>query len=598
MEDNLSFYLNVVSAYSPVVIPHTNQFTFISKKTGIPQAYLWTGADDDVQLLGQFKERVMSVYHSSSGKQTIVGMDDKGNEKQQFYLMKEDGSFEALVFSPNHFHIFGGWKSDGYKIMYASNRRNIGYFDIYVLDLSTRKEELVFQFDGKCTPVCWLKGEENKIVISIQETNIFKSLMIVDLETKRMTKIGFNESQARYQALVFSSDGTTGYVLSDVNGDKLALYRFQVSDPSELERLYMDPQWDLEEISLSPTNESLIINVNAGGESVLKNYDLLTDKVTVLENIPDGVIDSISWLDNHRLLFAVKSPILPGDSWSYDFLEQQAKRLTYFGQCKEIEHLLTEPEVCKLNSFDGLEVPYFYFSRGQKPKATVVYVHGGPESQIRADFNPVIQYLVSKNFAVVAPNVRGSSGYGRNYIQLDDGRKRMDAVADLASLVEDLVQTKSIDSSRIGIMGRSYGGFMVLAALTHYPEIWAAGVDIVGISHFKTFLENTGPWRRKIREYEYGTLGEDDDFFEEIAPLNHLDKIQAPLLVFHGKNDTRVPVSEAEQLTKQMLEMGKDVELVVFENEGHQTEKIENHISMNSRIVEFFEETMIAGVGL
>ncbi|VDH01129.1 Prolyl endopeptidase precursor [Lysinibacillus sphaericus] len=592
MEDNLSFYLNVVSGYSPAVIPGMNQFTFISKKTGIPQAYLWSGADNDVQLLGQFKERVMSVYHSPSGKQTIVGMDDKGNEKQQFYLMKEDGSYEALVLSPEHFHNFGGWKSDDSKIMYVSNRRNIGYFDVYVLNLSTREEELVFQFDGKCTPVCWLKGDENKIVISIQETNIFQSLIIVDLETKMMTKIGSSESQARYQSLVFSGDGNTGYVLSDVNGDKLALYRFQVSNPGELERLSMDPEWDIEGISLSSTDEILIINVNAGGTSVLKRYDLLTDEVTVLENVPEGVINSISWLDDQRLLFAVKSPLMPGDIWSYELHEKEAERLTYFGKCEEIEHQLSEPEVCTFNSFDGLEVPYFYYAKERNPKATVIYIHGGPESQIRADFNPVIQYLVSKGFAVVAPNVRGSSGYGRNYIQLDDGRKRMDAVADLASLVEDLAQKKSIDQNRIGIMGRSYGGFMVLAALTHYPEIWAAGVDIVGISHLKTFLENTGPWRRKIREYEYGTLGEDDDFFEDISPLNHLDKIQAPLLVFHGKNDTRVPVSEAEQLTKQMLEMGKEVELVVFEDEGHQTEKIGNHISMNSRIVEFFEETM------
>ncbi|MGN7407908.1 alpha/beta fold hydrolase [Sporosarcina sp. SAFN-010] len=598
MEDKLSVYLNVVSGYSPAVIPDTDKFTFISKKTGAPQAYLWTGADDDVQLLGQFEDRVMSVYHSPSGKQMIVGMDNRGNEKQQFYLMKEDGGYEALVLSPEHFHNFGGWKSDERKIMYASNRRNIGYFDIYVLDLSTRKEELVLRFNGKCTPVCWLKDDENKIVISIQETNIFKSLMIVDLETKMMTKIGSSESQARYQSLVISADGNTGYVLSDMNGDKLALYRFQVSNPSELEQLSMDLEWDLEEISLSLTDDKLIVNVNSGGTSILKGIDLLTNEVIVLENIPEGVIDSISWMDDQRLLFAVKSPLMPGDIWSYDLHEKKGERLTYFGKCEEIEHLLTQPEVCKFSSFDGLKVPYFYYAREQKPKATVIYVHGGPESQIRADFNPVIQYLVSKGFAVVAPNVRGSSGYGRNYIQLDDARKRMDAVADLASLVENLVQTKSIERDRIGIMGRSYGGFMVLAALTHYPEIWAAGVDIVGISHFKTFLENTGPWRRKIREYEYGRLGVDDDYFEEIAPLNHLDKIQAPLLVFHGKNDTRVPVSEAEQLTKQMLEMGKDVELVVFEDEGHQTEKIGNHISMNSRIVEFFEETLKAGVGL
>lgn len=139
-------------------------------------------------------------------------------------------------------------------------------------------------------------------------------------------------------------------------------------------------------------------------------------------------------------------------------------------------------------------------------------------------------------------------------------------------------------------MGRSYGGFMVLAALTHYADIWAAGVDIVGISHFKSFLENTGAWRRKLREYEYGSLKDDVDFFEEIAPLNHSDKIKVPLLIFHGRNDTRVPVSEAEQLTADLKEQGKQVDLIIFEDEGHQTEKIENHIKMNTEIVQFMQK--------
>lgn len=130
---------------------------------------------------------------------------------------------------------------------------------------------------------------------------------------------------------------------------------------------------------------------------------------------------------------------------------------------------------------------------------------------------------------------------------------------------------------------------IIRTRLTHYPNLWAAGVNIVGISHFKSFLENTGPWRRKLRECEYGCLVGIDDFFEEIAPLNHLEKIQAPLLVFHGRNDTRVPVSEAEQLTREMKEMNKDVELFIFEDEVHQTDKLENHIILNTRVVDFFQ---------
>ncbi|PIC95472.1 S9 family peptidase [Sporosarcina sp. P26b] len=592
MEDHLSLYLNVINAYNPVVYPGNNKFTFISKKSGIPQAYIWDENKSDVELLGDFEDRIMSVYHSPSAKQTIVGMDYEGNEKQQFYKIDTEGNAEAIVLSPKHFNNFGGWSDDEKSIAYSSNRRSSGFFDVFVLDLSTRKEELVYEFDGNCTPVRWLDKEYPRIVVSIQETNIFSTYKILDLKTQELLNIGPSQNKARYQSLVFSKDQKAGYVLSDFEKDKLAVYRFDTESAGELELLASEPEWDITEISLSPCQKFIVLNINAGGTSILKRYDIQTQEVKTLPGIPSGVIDSLSWTEGQELLFALKNPLMPGDIWKYNLDDKTSTRLTHFGVCEEIEQLLVEPEVCQFSSFDGLQVPYFYYSNEQRPKATVIYVHGGPESQIKAEFNPVIQYLVSKGFAVVAPNVRGSLGYGRKYIQLDDGRKRMDAVADLASLVDDLVKTKSIDPDKIGIMGRSYGGFMVLAALTHYPELWAAGVDIVGISHFKTFLENTGPWRRKLREYEYGTLGADDDFFEEIAPLNHLERIEAPLLVFHGKNDTRVPVSEAEQLTATMRELKKDVELVVFEDEGHQTDKLSNHITMNTLIVEFFNKTL------
>ena len=592
MEDKLSLYLNVINAYNPVVYPDKRKLTFISKKSGIPQAYVWDESKDEIELLGEFDDRIMSVYHSPSGQQTIVGMDYEGNEKQQFYQVDQKGNIKAIVLSPEHFNNFGGWSDDEEKIAYSSNRRNKGFFDIFVMDISTGKEQVAYEFDGNCTPVCWLDKNRSRIVISVQETNIFSTYKILDLKTQETQNIGPSQDKARYQSLVFSKDQQTGYILSDFERDKLALYSFSTQNAGELKLLASDAEWDIEEIKLSPCQNFLILNINTGGTSVLKSYNLYTKELLTLSGVPSGVIDSISWTTNQELFFALKSPLMPGDIWMYDIKTNTSARLTHFGLCEEIEPLLVEPEVCQFNSFDGLQVPYFYYSSEKKPKATVIYVHGGPESQIKAEFNPVIQYLVSKGFAVAAPNVRGSLGYGRKYIQLDDGRKRMDAVADLATLVDDLVETKSIDPNKIGVMGRSYGGFMVLAALTHYPNLWAAGVNIVGISHFKTFLENTGPWRRKLREYEYGILGVDDDFFEEIAPLNHLDRISAPLLVFHGRNDTRVPVSEAEQLTANMRKLEKDVKLIVFEDEGHQTDSVSNHITMNTLIADFFNKTL------
>src|SRR5699024_9911206 len=350
---------------------------------------------------------------------------------------------------------------------------------------------------------------------------------------------------------------------------------------------------DIEEIKLSPTGEILAYTINEGGISKLGYYFLESQEHKTIASLPNGVYQSLAWMTESELVVGVKSATLPGDIWKVDIVHDTAERLTSMGEDKEINHLLVEPELCYFTSFDGLKVPYFLYGKKHDQQPAVVYVHGGPEHQIRMEFNPVIQFLVSQGFVVATPNVRGSMGYGRKYVKLDDVRKRMDAVADLKWLTKDLIKNHAVDGEKIGIMGRSYGGFMVLAALTHYPEFWAAGVDIVGISHFKAFLENTGPWRRRLREFEYGSLAEDIDFFEKIAPLNHTDQITAPLLVFHGRNDTRVPVTEAEQLTAELKEQGKHVELHIFEDEGHQTEKLENHITMNTKIVEFMEKFLV-----
>jgi dipeptidyl aminopeptidase/acylaminoacyl peptidase len=220
----------------------------------------------------------------------------------------------------------------------------------------------------------------------------------------------------------------------------------------------------------------------------------------------------------------------------------------------------------------------------------VVDVHGGPESQRRPGFNAVTQILCSRGYAVLEPNVRGSAGYGRRYASLDDVERRMDSVADLESAAEWLADHDLVDPDRIAVMGGSYGGFMTLAALTTYPERWAAGVDIVGIASFVTFLENTGDWRRELREAEYGSLDEDRALLEALSPLSRIDRIAAPLFVLHGANDPRVPVSEARQVADAAREQDVPVRELIFDDEGHGFSKLENRIEAYTAVVEFLDE--------
>lgn len=586
-------YLNVKSAVQSQAIPQKNKFTFITKMEELPQAWTFDQNNKPVQF-GKFEDRVMSVNHSPQGDMTIIGMDYEGNEKQQLYVVRgEELQPEALVVEPEHFHHFGGWSPDGSSIAFSSNRRHPGYFDVFVVDVATKEKKKVFENDGNCIPLKWLPDGEH-IVINLPVTNIDRALYILNIHSGKRTRLGVENKRARYQSIELSKKNNGGYILTDLGEETLYLSHFSLNEPHHFEKLVNHSNWDIEEISLSPEETTIAYTLNEGGVSRLFTYDVQGNKEKVVEGLPNGVINSLSWLNNTECIFTLKTPTLPGDIWRLTLANRHVERLTHFGKSDEVGDLWVEPTIRTFTSFDGLEVPYFYYEKENgKDKPAVVWVHGGPESQIRAEYSPVIQYLVEEGFAVAAPNVRGSRGYGRTYIQLDDVRKRMDSVKDLAWLYKDLVSSHGVNEDRVGIMGRSYGGFMVLASLTHYPDLWSAGVNIVGISHFKTFLENTGPWRRRLREFEYGSLEHDVDFFEEIAPLNHSQKIKAPLLVFHGKNDTRVPVSEAEQLVSDMKERGQDVELTVFPDEGHQTVRLKNHITMNSEIVEFMKKHLL-----
>ena len=276
-----------------------------------------------------------------------------------------------------------------------------------------------------------------------------------------------------------------------------------------------------------------------------------------------------------------------------DFETGDCERWTRASTAGVPESSFRAPELVHYETFDDREIPAYVTLPDEVPEGgapVIVDIHGGPESQRRPSFSGLTQYLLSRGYAVFEPNVRGSSGYGKAYTHLDDVRKRMDSVKDVRAAVDWLAGREDVDSERLVAYGGSYGGFMVLAALTEYPDLWAAGVDVVGIANFVTFLENTGSWRREHREAEYGSLEDDREFLESISPLNHADEIAAPLFVLHGANDPRVPVGEAEQIVEEVADHGVPVEKLIFEDEGHGISKLENKIEAYTAVVDFLDE--------
>jgi dipeptidyl aminopeptidase/acylaminoacyl peptidase len=280
------------------------------------------------------------------------------------------------------------------------------------------------------------------------------------------------------------------------------------------------------------------------------------------------------------------SPRYPSDVYAADAAGGGERRLTALNDSLLATVYVSDYHEIRYPSFDGRDVPALLYEPDAANAPVVVNVHGGPESQSRPLFAPVTQYLLNRGYAVFAPNVRGSTGYGKEYTRLDDVYLRMDSVKDLAHAARWL---RGRGHERIAVMGGSYGGFMVLAAFTEYPELWSAGVDIVGIANLVTFLENTGSYRRALREPEYGSLERDRGFLESISPIHKAGDITAPLMVVHGKNDPRVPVGEAEQIVDRVKSNGGRVEYLLYEDEGHGLAKLKNRLDAYPKIVSFLD---------
>jgi len=304
-----------------------------------------------------------------------------------------------------------------------------------------------------------------------------------------------------------------------------------------------------------------------------------------------GVIGSYHFRSDMSIVFTYQFPKRASQVYSYDLKEETTRQLTWSSAQGLNPHEFIQPRLIHFESFDGLNVPAFLFlpkgyKRGKKIPM-VLHFHGGPEGQFRPMFYKHFQYLLELGIGVCAPNIRGSSGYGSSYMALDDYKLRMDSVKDGAELAHYLVNQGMTDYDKLGVVGGSYGGFMVLALITNYPEIFSAAVDVVGISNLVTFLQNTKPYRRALREKEYGPLS-DEEFLKSISPINKIDNVKTPLLVVHGETDPRVPLEEAQQVVDRLQELGREVEALYFPDEGHGVRKLANQIVYYERMIQFF----------
>lgn len=598
LDFDYSRFVNVRRAYGPSYSSSGDRVAFVADLLGVPQVFAVGPGGGWPEQLTFTQERIGAVHFSPVADEMIVQTDVGGDERIQLHLLSAHGEvMRPLTAEPSAMHIFGGWSPDGRRIAYAANRRSSSRFDVYVQDVAGGDVRVVYESAGQCEVAAW-SPDGGHMIVSLVESSSDNTLLEVPTAGGAVRELTPHHGCARFERPAYAGDAI--YLLSDRDSDFLVLSRL---DRRTLElTTVLDVGWDVEDLSVSPDGAQLAYHVNVDGYSEVYVRDIKRRQTRQLR-LPAGVVsrgfvgnwsDHLAWSPSGRhLAFSFTTARETQNVWLADVQSGRANRLTAATQAGIPAEQLVDARLVRYPTFDGRQIPAFlYTPRGASPdgsRAAIVLIHGGPASQILPGFDPTIQYFVHRGYVVLTPNVRGSTGYGKAYMALDDVELRMDSVADARAAADWLASSGYAHRGRIAAQGQSYGGFMVLACLCTDPEVWAAGVDIYGIANFVSFMENTHPMRVRHRAFEYGSLEQHRDVLERISPLNQVDRIRAPLLAIHGERDMRVPISETEQIVAALERRGVPVELIRLPDEGHGLVRLPNRLRVYPAIAGFLD---------
>lgn len=512
----------------------------------------------------------------------LMSMSQGGDENFQSYRL-DPKAFEVTRLTDGKSRNEPGPVSDdGTQFVVHSNRRNGRDMDILVGDV--RKADslrTVLETKGEYWQAQDWSPDGTKLLVSRYVSINEGYPALLDVASGKLTPLPLPaDGKAAVGSLAFTADGTAALMTTDARGEFLQLFRLDLKT-QQFTPLVSDLTWDIDGLKVDPASGRIAFTANEDGASGL--YVLEAGKHRRLD-VPLGTILGIDFSpDGKQLGFTLSRPDAPADAFSIELDGGKLTRWTFSETGGLDPASFVKPDRIQFSSFDGRTVPAWLFrprsASPQKPAPVLVMIHGGPESQYRPSFTASIQYYVNElGLAVIAPNVRGSDGYGKTYLKLDNAAKREDSVKDIGALLDWVATQKDLDASRVAVYGGSYGGYMVLASLEHFGDRLRAGIDIVGIADWITFLKNTSPYRQDLRRAEYGDERDPEmrKVFERISPLANADRIRSALMVAHGKNDPRVPFSEAEQIAKKVREAGRPVWTVYADNEGHGFGKKDN----------------------
>ncbi len=560
------------------------------------------------EQLTWFDEAVGQVLRAPGSDLLAFTMDAGGNEFSQIFLL-DPADGEARMVSDGESRNGGlVFSRDGRQLAFSSTRRDGRANDVWVMatDDPASARLLVAADDGTFWGGVEFSPDGRQLLVQRYVSANDSYVYLVDVATgERRRLAGRDDALVRNLAAGFHPDGQGIFLLTDENSEFARLALLPLAEGATARVITGDIDWSVTDFGVNERGDRAAFVTNEGGISRVYLLDPRSLRYRVVDELPVGIVTRMRFSpEGRRLAMTLNTPRTPSDTFVLELGRGalgagRLERWTY----SEVGGLDTdsfiEPELIDYPTFDEVDgaprrIPAFvYRPQGEGPHPVIIQIHGGPEAQSRPFFSSTFQmWLRELGAAVISPNVRGSSGYGKEYLLLDNGKLREDAVRDIGALLDWIDTQEDLDASRVAVFGGSYGGYMVLASAVHYSDRLAAAVNIVGISNFVTFLENTESYRRDLRRVEYGDERDPDmrAFLEEISPLNNVDRIDVPMFVVHGQNDPRVPVSEAEQIVAALRERGRPVWYMNALNEGHGYRRKENQDIYQQAVVLFFRE--------
>lgn len=589
-------FMDTVSIFGSSFSADEKTILFSSNQTGIYNAYtIPVEGGEPTQITKSEDDTIFAISFLPNDNRILYMNDKGGNEIYHIYLRNEDGTIKDLTPDEKARAVFYSWSFDEKSFFYGSNKRNPRFMDIYEMDIETFTPKMVYQ-NNAGYDLGSISRNKRYFALSKTITTNNSDMFLYNRDTEELKHLSPHEGDVNYFPQTFSPDSKSLYYLTDEGSEFTYLKRYDIE--ADQSKKVEEANWDIWYSYFSRNGKYRVIGINKNAKTVIKVYETATNQPIRLPELPGGNITSVNISKSEKLMaFYFNGSRSPNNLFVYNFEEKEYKNLTDTMN-PEIDPLdLVDAEVVRYKSFDGLEIPAIYYKPhhikpGEKAPA-LVRVHGGPGGQARIGYNPIVQYLVNHGYVVIDVNNRGSTGYGKTFYKMDDKKHGDEDLADCVEAKKFLVSTGYVDENKIGIIGGSYGGYMVLAALTFRPEEFNVGVDLFGISNWVRTLKSIPPWWEAFKEALYEEMGNpetDLDYLRSISPLFHAERIIKPLMVLQGANDPRVIKVESDDIVEAIKKNEVPVEYLVFDDEGHGFVKKENQIKGYKAILKFLDE--------